>query len=491
MPELRKTVAPEASSPRSVWRWTFAAGGLLLALLVLVRIMNRNGGQAPASSVTNSPRPAPAGAPSTESRDRLLARLPQRRPASEPAPTAEQIVAGKVSQFARNRRALAHAMAERFKVEVPGDVERFFAAVEAGRWEEIDAAFKPVADRYNATPRPRDIDVLWGPILEALGAAESAHEWPAQRLLDYGEAVLGSLRPGMAYVGGTDPGRFIPTLLNETSDGERHVIITQNGLASSSYLDYLNFLYGDRLATLTHEDSNRAFQDYLSDFQRRLEHDKEFPNEPKQVLPGENSKRDLPRPVTSQDGLVEVTGTIATMAVNERLLQMLLQKNPELSFGLEESFPLKSTYGDATLLGPITELRAQDPQNALTAERAAQSIEYWRAIADQFRINPDESEELAAPKTYSKLAVAQANLFADRSFTAEAEQAYRIANQIYPANVEAATGLAGVLMRSGRAAEAAQMLDQFSRDHPNQRRAVEDFRRRFASTAGQSSSGQR
>ena len=264
--------------------------------------------------------------------------------------------------------------------------------------------------------------------------------------------------------------------------GERHVILTQNGLAASSYLDYLNFLYGDRLATLTHEDSNRAFQDYFTDLQRRLEHDREFPDEPRQVQPGENSFSDLSRSITSQDGRVELTGSAAMMAVNERLLQMLLQKNPELSFALEESFPLKSTYADATLLGPITELRAHDPQNALTAERAAQSIEYWRALAEQFRVFPDESEWSVELKTYSKLVVAQANLFADRSFPAEAEQTYRIANQIYPANVEATTGLAGVFMRSGRASEANQMLDQFIRDYPNQRRFVEDFRKTFGGT---------
>jgi hypothetical protein len=47
---------------------------------------------------------------------------------------------------------------------------------------------------------------------------------PAQKLLDYGNAVLGALRPGMVYVGGTDPGRWIPTLLNETSESERHIV---------------------------------------------------------------------------------------------------------------------------------------------------------------------------------------------------------------------------------------------------------------------------
>src|SRR5262249_57791542 len=126
-----------------------------------------------------------------------------------------------------------------------------------------------------------------------------------------------------------------------------------------------------------------AFQDYLADFQQRVAHDRDFPDEPKQVLPGENSKRDLPKPITSQDGLVEIVGTTATMAVNERLLPMLLQKNPELSFALEESFPLKSTYTDATLLGPITDIRARDPHNDLTPVPATQSIEYCRSLADQ------------------------------------------------------------------------------------------------------------
>jgi len=410
---------------------------------------------------------------------------------SEPQKTAEEIVAGKLSQFARNRRALAHAMAERFKIEVPADVERFFAAVEAGRWDEIEAAWKPLGDRHKMKPPPHDLEVLFGPILEALGAAESAHDWPAQRLLDYGGAVLGSLRPGMVYVGGTDPGRFIPTLLNETSDGERHVIVTQNGLAAGSYLDYLDFLYADRLATLTQEDSNRAFADYFSDLQRRLAHDQQFPDEAKQVLPGENQSDSIINSLASQDGRVEVAGRTATMAVNERLLQILLEKNPDLSFALEESFPLKSTYAGATPLGPITELRVQDQQNSVTAERAAQSLEYWRQIAEQFRINPDESEESVALKTYSKMAAAQGNLFADHNLTAEAEQAYRLAGQICPFNPEAVMGLSEVFMRSGRAAEANQMLDQFVTDYPNQRGTVEDFRKSFALAPLKPASGQR
>jgi hypothetical protein len=34
-------------------------------------------------------------------------------------------------------------------------------------------------------------------------------------------------------------------------------------------------------------------------------------------------------------------------------MQTLLQKNPDLSFAMEESFPMSSTYAGAAPLGPI------------------------------------------------------------------------------------------------------------------------------------------
>src|SRR6266700_6686560 len=474
-PNPNNPTMPKRSNAGSRQLWLAGIGGVLITLVAVflprAKTVSRNG-----TAVTNATSVANK---SVEG----VARIPpvHRRlnPATESTTpkTAEEIVAGQLGQFARNRRALAHAMAERFKIEVPADVERFFAAVEAGRWDEIEAAWKPLGDRHKIKPPPHDLEVLFGPIVEALGAAESAHDWPAQKLLDYGNAVLGTLRPGMVYVGGTDPGRFIPTLLNETSDGERHVIVTQNGLAADSYLDYVNFLYGDRLAIPTGEDSNRAFQDYLTDFQQRLAHDQQFPDEPKQVLPGENSgtKRDGTSSftVSSQDERVRVSGEVAVMAVNERLLQMLLEKNPDASFALEESFPLKSTYAGAAPLGPIMELRVPDEQNAFTAERAAQTLDYWRATTQQLLADAEAAGSSDTLKTYSHMAAAQANLLADHNYNGEAEQAYRLASQVWPGNPEAANGLAEILARAGRAEDARGVLEEFVRNNPDQRPAME------------------
>ena len=387
-----------------------------------------------------------------------------------PPPTAEEIVAGKVNQFARSRRDIARAIGRRAKRDVPPEVERFFDAVETGRWEEIEAQWNVLAKRsgqYEHSEHSPDLDLFWPAVLDAYGVAEQAHLWPAQKLLDYGNSILDSLRPGMVYVGGTDNGRWIPELLNETSGEEPHIIVTQNAFADGRYIDFMNTLYSDRFATLTSEDSQRAFKEYINDAQKRLQHDEQFPDEPKQVRPGES--------IQMVDGRVQVSGQVAVMSINEKLLQTLMQKNPELSFAMQESFPMSGTYASATPLGPIMELRAQgqDDQTAFTPERATESLEYWRNRAQEILSDADPDNSESAPKSYSHDAVSAANLLAAHNFNAEAEEAYRLASQLWPANPESAGDLADLLARSGREKEARQLLEDFARQHPDERKSLE------------------
>ena len=109
------------------------------------------------------------------------------------------------------------AIGRRAQKEVPGEIGKFFDAVEAGRWEEIELQWQSLAKRsgqYEHAEHAPELDLFWPAVLDAYGVAEQAHLWPAQKLLDYGNAVLDALRPGMVYVGGTDNGRWIPELLN-------------------------------------------------------------------------------------------------------------------------------------------------------------------------------------------------------------------------------------------------------------------------------------
>ncbi len=440
------------------WRWVallFITCVLVILLALLSKTIYEK--QPGTSGFTVSKALDTATSPSSVGHSRQTRRVSS---PDAPAGTAEEIVAGKLSQFARGRRDLVYALAKRFKVEVPDDVKRFFEAVEGGRWEEIDAAHNALlAGRDLNTPRSAEVHSIWRAIQETWGSAREAHDWPAQRLLDYGNSVLGALRPGMIYVGGTDPGCFIPTFLNETAEGEHHIVLTQNALADGSYLDYLNVLYGDRLATLTHDDSQRAFDEYVADARKRLEHDQQFPNEPKQIRPGED--------ISITDNKVQVSGQIAVMSINEKLFQTLMEKNPDASFAMEQSFPFTSTYANATPLGPIMELRVQDERNALSPERAAQSVDYWRGVAQELLSDSESANSANARLAYAKMASDQAALLLNRNYSAEAEQALRLATEIGPSSPEAVFRYVNLLIGQNRIATGLSVAEAAAKAAPD------------------------
>jgi hypothetical protein len=430
------------------WIWLVAIASILV-VLVAILLPKAAPNLSDAAGRNSSANGSAAFGNSSASRATLTGRP---RLPNEPVLTAAQIVERKLIQFAKGRRDLTHALAKRFNVTVPDEVERFFDAVAGGRWEEIDAAHKALLAPGQGLNQPRSAELhqIWRSIQEIWGVAREAHEWPPQQLLDYGEKVLGSLRPDMIYIGGTDPGCFIPTFLNETSDGERHVTLTQNALADGTYLDYLNFLYNDRVSTLSHDDSQRAFQDYVADAQARLKHDQDFPDEPKQIRPGED--------VQMVDGRVQVSGQVAVMSINERLLKMFMEKNPDASFAMEESFPFKSMYADAAPLGPLMELHVQDPQNTLTADRAAESVGYWRSVSDQLLADVESPVDSNARRTYSKMIASQAALLQDRNFISEAEQIFHIANDVCPSSPDTVFPYVNLLLAQKRVDEAIDVV---------------------------------
>jgi tetratricopeptide (TPR) repeat protein len=458
------------SSRRSPWLWVVGVGGLFVVFLAsLLPRPNRNApveaAATNASAVDTSWRATVAMSTAGPQQHRATA-------ARAPAPTPEEVVADKLHRFAQSRREFVHALAQKQVIAVPDGVERFFDALEAGDWNEIQARYDAIngGDRSGTTlspARPGGMGALWPAIFDAYGAAQTAQNWPAQQLLDYGDAVLGSLRPGMVYVGGTEPGRWIPELLNDTSEGERHIIITQNALADPNYLGYVNLMYGEQFAALEAGDGQRAYGDYLADYQKRLAHDQEFPNEPKQVRPGESDGVRV-----GDDGQLQVYGPksiVSVMAINEQLLGTLLQRNPSVPFAMEESYSLSSTYVSAAPLGPIVELRASDGRNTLSADSATQSLAWWQAKAQELLANPEVSGSSDTLKTYAHDMASQARLFVSNNLNGPAEQAFQLANEITPANPEVVYGYATLLANQNRLDEARQIVQKAAGLAPDNR----------------------
>jgi tetratricopeptide (TPR) repeat protein len=204
--------------------------------------------------------------------------------------------------------------------------------------------------------------------------------------------------------------------------------------------------------------NKRIYEEYASDARKRFEHDQQFPDEPKQLRPDED--------ISIVDGKVKVAGYVAVMALNEKLFQLLMQKNPETSFAMEESYPFKSTFGTATALGALMELRVQDEQNVLTRERAAQSVDYWRTTAQQLLADTEAADSRYVRMAYSKLASSQAGLLLERGYTAEAEQAFRYAYHIAPTSPEAVYRYINLLVGQNRVHDALPLAENAVRMEP-------------------------
>jgi Flp pilus assembly protein TadD len=159
------------------------------------------------------------------------------------------------------------------------------------------------------------------------------------------------------------------------------------------------------------------------------------------------------------------------MQINNILTQTLLEKNPDLSFAMEESFPMAATYPGAAPLGPIAELRAGD---TMTADEAAQSVNYWQNEAQNLQDAGETSEPVL--KSYAHDAAAQGNLLANNNYPAEAGQAYQTALDVWPGCPEAIEGLTRVLAQQGQFDQAGQALNTFLQNNPQQSQIVSNLR---------------
>lgn len=375
------------------------------------------------------------------------------------AVTAEAVVAAQMERFARSRRALAERLAEKKGVVLSPETAAFFDALEGGRWEDAQRIYVGMAERRGMKTRDPQLDAVWPAVLDAYGAAEEAATWPATKLLEYGESVLGSLRPGMAYAGGTDAGRWIPALLNDSGFGDQHVMLTQNALADQTYVDYLRLQYGDRLQLPSEDGVTGAFRQYSEDALHRWKHDRDFPDEPPQIRPGEEV-------VEKEDGRVSLSGARSVMGINEQIFRKILEANPETPFALEESFPFDGLHASAVPVGGILEVRTGGVETGISPDGARVAADRWATIADELLGDASAASNEAVVVAFSHDAAMQANFLASRGHLQEAERTLNQAMRIHPGSAEVVTILADVLVRQGRRDAAIQMLEGFARNSP-------------------------
>src|SRR5208282_758963 len=172
-----KPIRSQGPEMRSNHRWSWMpilVGGSLVALFIALLLPRAK----PPPESSGPMRPALSGDGfSGEPRPgrRELSRLHFGGAEAAPAESAEQMVARRAAQFAHSRREVLHRIAGKLNIGVPAEVERFFAAAEAGDWEQLQALFRKMMAERSVQPHPPELDQLWAPVLATFNALEEAH----------------------------------------------------------------------------------------------------------------------------------------------------------------------------------------------------------------------------------------------------------------------------------------------------------------------------
>src|SRR5881409_3248235 len=276
--------------------------------------------------------------------------------------------------FIKTKESEARALAKELDLKISSDVWAYFRTAQTGTTAAITNAFERLKKRSSQYEGSRDDPTVgtpvWQTLIEVELAVDAFVEGDPKYCMAFGKGVINSIPPDSIYFGGTDPGRGLPTALSKShAKADPFFTLTQNALADLRYLDYIRAIYGEKIRTPTTNDSQKAFQDYLTDAQKRLDHDRRFPNEPRQIKPGED--------VRIIDNRVQVSGQVAVMEINGLLTKVIFDHNPKNEFFVEESFPLEWMYPYLSPFGIIMKINRQELPE-ITEEMVRKDHEFWK-----------------------------------------------------------------------------------------------------------------
>jgi tetratricopeptide (TPR) repeat protein len=204
--------------------------------------------------------------------------------------------------------------------------------------------------------------------LEQDAAVGSLSAKKRQRLDELEKEIAQLTKSGTLY----DPERFKQVELSEylqdfiKENPKSHTRVRLNRLLLEAAYPKeiarsLGGVYPDReIYSATPEDSQRCFQEYLVDAQKRLQAG--------QLKPGED--------VRVIDNRVQVSGQVAVMSINGLLTKVMFDHNPKNEFYVEESFPLDWMYPYLTPFGIIMKIN-RNTLPELTDEIVKKDHDFW------------------------------------------------------------------------------------------------------------------
>ena len=294
--------------------------------------------------------------------------------ADKPSAPRQPGVPPQVISFIREKERYIRTLAGEFKLEFPEELVEFLAAARKGDESQLDDLYAVLRDKYPAGSASGDEEkfgaVIWQSALEILLALQEFVRTDPKYALAMGRDIIQSMPRGSIYFGGTDAGRGIVTALSAApANGDPVFTIAQSALASGRYLTCLRTMFEGQIFTPTSADSQRAFQEYLADAQRRLEHDQKFPQEPRQIKPGEDVRK-------TGNGVVQVSGQVAVTGINGAIVKAIFDQNSDRQFFVEENYALDWMYPHLTPHGLIMKLNRK-PFERIPPEIVQKDRQFW------------------------------------------------------------------------------------------------------------------
>lgn len=391
-------------------------------------------------------------------------------------PVASQRQRDLLVDFARRRQQQMLAAAREQHLEVPKLFIELFRAATNYDWPATSNLYSKIKSnigQYEGShPDPALNNELWPYVLETFGAFEQVALWNPVTLQRYEDEIIRPLTTDCIYFGGTDPGRFVPTFLRETSPKPFHVI-TQNALADGLYMNFLRKRSDPAVLLPTPEQCNEAFRQFVADVQAG------------RIQSGAD--------VRIKDGRVSVEGIQGVMMINGIISKWIYDKNKaKHDFYVEESYVLPWMYPYLRPAGIILKLEKEPvvtPQQDAKFWQQIISKDFpgWDQLLGEFRTRPEFKHDLIAQRAFSKLRCASAGVYEFRGIVNAAETAYRQASALCPESPEASFRLANLYMRLNRADDAIKTLRKLSQFDPTNaqvREALKQFEelQRSAST---------
>jgi tetratricopeptide (TPR) repeat protein len=307
---------------------------------------------------------------------------------------------------------------------------------------------------------------------------------------DYGADIMRDMDKDAIYLGGSDPGRFVPTYMAfvESQQPDRwkadHIrgdipanppgfdrrdvtVITQNALCDSFYCKYIRDQYDARF---------RPAQKDFTPFERWLGRDKAYPETPILCI----SPQELSACWDEYAGLPEVAarvkafgkealtreGTSDVFELNGIVAQKLFEKNKRFhTFYLEQSVPIPWMYPYMEPSGLIFKLDPE-PLVELSPDMIAADRKFWDAYSKRLLSNPKFRIDDDATSTFAKLAFWHSDLYHWRHLEKEEEYWLKLALALCPQMQDAVSNLSTIYVQQKRYDEAVAMVQQAELDDP-------------------------